>query len=56
MGGVVALDFHVDRVLVPILVGLVQDGIGLGELSGRGDVEKSVRRRDTLDYIGEKAI
>lgn len=56
MGGVIALDFHVDRVLVHILVRLVQDGVGLGEFSRRGDVEKSVRGRNALNDIGKKAI
>lgn len=56
VGGVVALDFHVDGVLVLIHVGLVQDGVGLGKLPRRGDVEKGVGGRNVLDNIGKKAI
>lgn len=56
VGGVVALDFHVDRVLVHVLVGLVHDRIGLGELSRRRDVEESVGRRNALDDVGKKAV
>lgn len=41
--GVVALDFHVDRVLIRILVGLVQDRVRFGELPRRGKIEESVR-------------
>lgn len=57
MGGVVALEFHADRVRIGVL-GLVDDGIGLGELPRRGNVEKSILggRRNSLNDIGDQAI
>jgi hypothetical protein len=55
--GVVALEFHADGVGIGVL-GLVDHGIGLGELSRRGDIEKSILGggRNSFNDIGNQAI
>lgn len=57
VGGVVALKFHADGVGIGVL-GLVDDGVGLRELSRRGNIEKSILggRRNSLNDIGDQAI
>jgi hypothetical protein len=57
VGGIVALEFHADRVRIGVL-SLVDDGIRLGELPRRGNVEKSILggRRNSLNNIGDQAI
>lgn len=44
MSRVVALKLHMDRVRERVLVRLVDDGVCLGELSRRGDVEDRILR------------
>lgn len=58
MRRVVALEFHVDGVLERILVGFVDNGVGLGEFARRGDIEESVlgRRGNPIDDIGQKSV
>lgn len=53
VGRVVALEFHTNGVGIGIL-GLVDDGIGLGELPRRGDIEESIlgRGRNAVDDVG----
>jgi hypothetical protein len=55
---VVTLKLHVDGVVVGISLGLVDDGIGLGEFPGGGKIENSILRRggDLSNDIGEETI
>lgn len=57
VGSVVALEFHTNGVGIGIL-GLVDDGIGLGELPRRGNVEKSILGggRNAVDDVGNQSI
>lgn len=58
MSRVVALELHVDRVWERVLVRVVDDGVGLGELSRRGDVKDGIfrGRGNSLNDIGKEAI
>lgn len=58
MSRVVALQLHVDRVWEHVLVRIVDDGVGLGELSRRGDVKDGILRGggNSLNDIGKEAI
>lgn len=57
MSRVVALQFHMDRVWERVLVRVVDDGVGLGELSRRGDVEDGILRGgNSVNDIGKEAI
>lgn len=58
VGRVVALEFHVDGVLVGILVGFVNNGVRLRELARGGSIEQGIGGvgGDPVNYIGEKAI